>query len=172
MAIRLLTCTSPGVVILSQDSDKVVGRRRSRLMMCAKNSVSKIRSFHLIKNKVINSCLYILLIFVVLFIFILMCVWQVFEDRSAGIVCYKDENGDITCEGYDEGPRFHQKISTFSRYVGLSLITPHHMFNFLFYFSLDIIRDWNRVWIICLIYSFHTNICQNYKTSLQICLNY
>ncbi|KAL0319488.1 UNVERIFIED_CONTAM: hypothetical protein Sangu_2105000 [Sesamum angustifolium] len=39
---------------------------------------------------------------------------KVFEDRSAGIVCYKDENGEITCEGYDEGPRFHQQISRFT----------------------------------------------------------
>lgn len=39
---------------------------------------------------------------------------QIFEDRSAGIVCYRDENGEITCEGYDEGPRFHQNISRFN----------------------------------------------------------
>ncbi|XP_057797071.1 uncharacterized protein LOC131013083 isoform X2 [Salvia miltiorrhiza] len=36
---------------------------------------------------------------------------KIFEDRSAGIVCYRDENGEITCEGYDEGPRFHKKSS-------------------------------------------------------------
>ncbi|XP_051115726.1 uncharacterized protein LOC127240914 [Andrographis paniculata] len=31
----------------------------------------------------------------------------VFEDRVVGIVCYRDEvSGEITCEGYDEGPRF------------------------------------------------------------------
>ncbi|KAK6128074.1 hypothetical protein DH2020_038179 [Rehmannia glutinosa] len=39
---------------------------------------------------------------------------KVFEDRSAGIVCYRDENGEITCEGYDEGPRLHQQLSRFS----------------------------------------------------------
>ncbi|TMW81420.1 hypothetical protein EJD97_009760 [Solanum chilense] len=34
---------------------------------------------------------------------------KVFEDKSTGVVCYKDEYGEITCEGYDEGPRFcHQ----------------------------------------------------------------
>ncbi|KAL3322140.1 hypothetical protein AABB24_039657 [Solanum stoloniferum] len=34
---------------------------------------------------------------------------KVFEDKSTGIVCYRDEYGEITCEGYDEGPRFcHQ----------------------------------------------------------------
>ncbi|KAK6911796.1 hypothetical protein RJ641_023889 [Dillenia turbinata] len=35
---------------------------------------------------------------------------KVFEDRSSGIICYTDEKGEIVCEGYDEGPRFHQKI--------------------------------------------------------------
>ncbi|MCD7472586.1 hypothetical protein HAX54_013859 [Datura stramonium] len=34
---------------------------------------------------------------------------KVYEDESTGVVCYRDENGEITCEGYDEGPRFcHQ----------------------------------------------------------------
>ncbi|KAG5573011.1 hypothetical protein H5410_062777 [Solanum commersonii] len=34
---------------------------------------------------------------------------KVFEDKSTGVVCYRDEYGEITCEGYDEGPRFsHQ----------------------------------------------------------------
>ncbi|KAM7253577.1 hypothetical protein ACFE04_021731 [Oxalis oulophora] len=37
---------------------------------------------------------------------------KVFEDRAEGIICYKDENGQIICEGYDEGPRFHQQINT------------------------------------------------------------
>ncbi|GAB4841912.1 hypothetical protein Ancab_011868 [Ancistrocladus abbreviatus] len=32
---------------------------------------------------------------------------QVFEDHSKGIVCYKDDKGEIVCEGLDEGPRFH-----------------------------------------------------------------
>ncbi|KAL2539057.1 hypothetical protein Adt_00035 [Abeliophyllum distichum] len=39
---------------------------------------------------------------------------KVFEDLSAGIVCYRDENGEITCEGIDEGPRFHQQLSRFT----------------------------------------------------------
>ncbi|KAE9467991.1 hypothetical protein RHGRI_025206 [Rhododendron griersonianum] len=30
---------------------------------------------------------------------------KIFEDQSRGIVCYKDDSGEITCEGYDEGPR-------------------------------------------------------------------
>nr|GLL35069.1 uncharacterized protein LOC109192516 [Ipomoea trifida]GMD30378.1 uncharacterized protein LOC109192516 [Ipomoea batatas] len=38
----------------------------------------------------------------------------VFEDKSKGIVCYRDENGEITCEGYDEGPRFCQQFPKFS----------------------------------------------------------
>ncbi|KAG4178558.1 hypothetical protein ERO13_A10G047648v2 [Gossypium hirsutum] len=34
---------------------------------------------------------------------------RVFEDQSQGLICYEDENGEIVCEGYDEGPRFHQR---------------------------------------------------------------
>ncbi|KAF8697954.1 hypothetical protein HU200_035453 [Digitaria exilis] len=29
----------------------------------------------------------------------------VFEDQLRGILCYRDENGELICEGYDEGPR-------------------------------------------------------------------
>ncbi|XP_031400184.1 uncharacterized protein LOC116210454 isoform X2 [Punica granatum] len=36
---------------------------------------------------------------------------QVFEDGPEGIICYSDENGEIICEGYDEGPRLRPKIS-------------------------------------------------------------
>ncbi|XP_009596387.1 uncharacterized protein LOC107805476 [Nicotiana tabacum] len=39
---------------------------------------------------------------------------KVFEDRSTGIVCYRDANGEITCEGYDEGPRYCQQLPRFS----------------------------------------------------------
>ncbi|KAL3511563.1 hypothetical protein ACH5RR_024280 [Cinchona calisaya] len=39
---------------------------------------------------------------------------KVFEDRSKGIVCYREENGEITCEGIDEGPRFHHRSSRFA----------------------------------------------------------
>ncbi|XVF27146.1 hypothetical protein REPUB_Repub14bG0081400 [Reevesia pubescens] len=35
---------------------------------------------------------------------------KVFEDQSQGVICYRDENGEIVCEGYDEGPRFPQQI--------------------------------------------------------------
>ncbi|KAF5787940.1 hypothetical protein HanXRQr2_Chr10g0458481 [Helianthus annuus] len=41
---------------------------------------------------------------------------KVFEDKSRGIVCYMDDNGEITCEGFDEGPRLHQGSSRFSCY--------------------------------------------------------
>ncbi|GMI77835.1 hypothetical protein like AT3G14280 [Hibiscus trionum] len=34
---------------------------------------------------------------------------KVFEDQSAGVICYRDENGEMVCEGYDEGPRFRQQ---------------------------------------------------------------
>ncbi|XP_054782981.1 uncharacterized protein LOC129290282 [Prosopis cineraria] len=33
---------------------------------------------------------------------------KVYEDLSEGIVCYRDENGEIICEGYDEGPRLQR----------------------------------------------------------------
>lgn len=36
---------------------------------------------------------------------------KVFEDKSQGIVCYREDNGEITCEGFDEGPRFHHNFS-------------------------------------------------------------
>ncbi|XP_059302985.1 uncharacterized protein LOC132055270 [Lycium ferocissimum] len=39
---------------------------------------------------------------------------KVFEDGSTGIVCYRDENGEITCEGYDEGPRYCHEFPRFS----------------------------------------------------------
>ncbi|KAK9060540.1 hypothetical protein SSX86_021244 [Deinandra increscens subsp. villosa] len=43
------------------------------------------------------------------------CVLEkVFEDKSRGIVCYLDDQGEMTCEGYDEGPRFHEDVSRFS----------------------------------------------------------
>ncbi|WCJ39303.1 hypothetical protein M5689_020301 [Euphorbia peplus] len=36
---------------------------------------------------------------------------KVFENKSEGIICYRDENGEIICEGFDEGPRFlHQPL--------------------------------------------------------------
>ncbi|XP_066369070.1 uncharacterized protein [Miscanthus floridulus] len=30
---------------------------------------------------------------------------QVFEDQLRGMVCYRDEKGEMICEVYDEGPR-------------------------------------------------------------------
>lgn len=38
----------------------------------------------------------------------------VFEDESNGIVCYSNENGEIICEGIDEGPRFQRLNSNSS----------------------------------------------------------
>ncbi|PWA42688.1 hypothetical protein CTI12_AA542350 [Artemisia annua] len=43
-------------------------------------------------------------------------IQKVFEDKSRGIVCYIDDKGEITCEGFDEGPRLHQGASRFSCY--------------------------------------------------------
>lgn len=31
--------------------------------------------------------------------------FQVYEDKNMGILCYTDENGELVCEGLDEGPR-------------------------------------------------------------------
>ncbi|KAL8522651.1 hypothetical protein ACS0TY_012694 [Phlomoides rotata] len=90
MATRFPVCSAP-VITLNRASTR--GTTSSGfVVMCSKNHISvdlTCRSSH--KNKV-------------------------FEDRSAGIVCYRDENGEITCEGYDEGPRFHQKkLPTFNQ---------------------------------------------------------
>ncbi|PIN06717.1 hypothetical protein CDL12_20729 [Handroanthus impetiginosus] len=90
MAIIFSLYSSP-TVTLSHGSAK--GPRNNRLVMCSNNHISvnlQIRSYDNYKNKL------------------------VFEDKSAGIVCYKDENGEIICEGYDEGPRFQQQISRFT----------------------------------------------------------
>ncbi|KAF3951875.1 hypothetical protein ACB098_05G003100 [Castanea mollissima] len=36
---------------------------------------------------------------------------KVYEDRSNGIICYRDDSGEIVCEGYDdEAPRFQQQV--------------------------------------------------------------
>nr|XP_017234855.1 PREDICTED: uncharacterized protein LOC108208815 [Daucus carota subsp. sativus] len=36
----------------------------------------------------------------------------VYEDPCNGIICHTDENGDMICEGYDEGPRLnHQQLA-------------------------------------------------------------
>ncbi|KAK9131545.1 hypothetical protein Sjap_012032 [Stephania japonica] len=37
---------------------------------------------------------------------------KIFEDQASGIICYKNESGEIICEGYDEGPRLHRKVSS------------------------------------------------------------
>ncbi|URE25146.1 hypothetical protein MUK42_16341 [Musa troglodytarum] len=31
---------------------------------------------------------------------------KIYEDKAMGIICYKDEKGEVICEGYDEGPRY------------------------------------------------------------------
>ncbi|CAL5044078.1 unnamed protein product [Urochloa decumbens] len=35
---------------------------------------------------------------------------KVFEDQLRGIVCYRDEKGEMICEGYDEGPRLGMRL--------------------------------------------------------------
>lgn len=41
--------------------------------------------------------------------FFFLFLLQVFEDRSNGIICYKDDRGEIICEGFDEGPRYYHQ---------------------------------------------------------------
>ncbi|PIN21251.1 hypothetical protein CDL12_06041 [Handroanthus impetiginosus] len=87
MATRLSLCSSP--MLLPKHSSSR-GKTNGRLVVKCANNPTPVglqrRSPH--KNKV-------------------------FEDRSVGIVCYKDENGEITCEGYDEGPRLYHQLSRF-----------------------------------------------------------
>ncbi|KAL1559192.1 hypothetical protein AAHA92_09562 [Salvia divinorum] len=87
MAARLPLCSSPMAAPFMGLRVGCLTTSSKLVMMCSKNHVSL--DTHTTKNKI-------------------------FEDRSAGIVCYRDENGEITCEGYDEGPRFHQNISRFN----------------------------------------------------------
>ncbi|XP_004980535.1 uncharacterized protein LOC101765926 [Setaria italica] len=35
---------------------------------------------------------------------------KVYEDQLRGIICYRDENGEMICEGYDEGPRLRIRL--------------------------------------------------------------
>ncbi|KQK19170.1 uncharacterized protein LOC100841409 [Brachypodium distachyon] len=35
---------------------------------------------------------------------------KVFEDQMRGIVCYRDDKGELVCEGYDEGPRLGMRL--------------------------------------------------------------
>ncbi|KAG2662075.1 hypothetical protein PVAP13_1KG526300, partial [Panicum virgatum] len=34
----------------------------------------------------------------------------VFEDQVRGVVCYRDDRGEMVCEGYDEGPRLGMRL--------------------------------------------------------------
>ncbi|KAK9923860.1 hypothetical protein M0R45_032258 [Rubus argutus] len=59
---------------------------------------------------------------------------EVFEDRSNGIICYKDDRGEIICEGYDEGPRYHhqnQRIVNQSRDAEIFDLLQQRWFNFM-----------------------------------------
>ncbi|CAF2155177.1 hypothetical protein BRARA_A03200 [Brassica rapa] len=44
----------------------------------------------------------------------------VYEDPVQGILCYTDDNGEVICEGYDEGPRCPPEspvVTSYSREV-------------------------------------------------------
>ncbi|KAJ1281343.1 hypothetical protein BS78_04G298900 [Paspalum vaginatum] len=34
----------------------------------------------------------------------------VFEDQVRGVVCYRDDRGEVICEGFDEGPRIGMRL--------------------------------------------------------------
>ncbi|EES05909.1 hypothetical protein BDA96_04G344000 [Sorghum bicolor] len=34
----------------------------------------------------------------------------VFEDQVRGVVCYRDDSGEVICEGFDEGPRLGMRL--------------------------------------------------------------
>ncbi|WVZ73376.1 hypothetical protein U9M48_021688 [Paspalum notatum var. saurae] len=34
----------------------------------------------------------------------------VFEDQVRGVVCYRDDRGEVICEGFDEGPRLGMRM--------------------------------------------------------------
>nr|GEU81571.1 choline transporter-like protein 2 [Tanacetum cinerariifolium] len=60
----------------------------------------------------------------------------VFEDESSGVVCYKDDKGEIICEAYDEGPRLEQqhRFSKFSSYQRMAIGAGERSDGGLFYF--------------------------------------
>ncbi|XP_040376764.1 uncharacterized protein LOC102714154 [Oryza brachyantha] len=37
-------------------------------------------------------------------------VKMVFEDQVRGVVCYRDDKGEVICEGFDEGPRLGMRL--------------------------------------------------------------
>ncbi|XP_074574245.1 uncharacterized protein LOC141830690 [Curcuma longa] len=40
---------------------------------------------------------------------------KVFEDQEMGVICFRYANGEIVCEGFDEGPRFGRPDSARER---------------------------------------------------------
>ncbi|KAG6425784.1 hypothetical protein SASPL_109988 [Salvia splendens] len=89
IAISLSTGVSSSILVLARHPSKQ-SPRGSLVMMCAAGPVPagiQIRSYD--HNKI-----------------------KVFEDKVNGVVCYKDANGEVICEGYDEGPRFSLRISS------------------------------------------------------------
>ncbi|KAA8541581.1 hypothetical protein F0562_022733 [Nyssa sinensis] len=86
MAVRS-RCTPPTIVIQKSGP---IRKPVSRVLMLAHSQISLKKTAILqIRSSIRN---------------------KVYEDESKGIVCYRDENGEITCEGYDEGPRLQQQF--------------------------------------------------------------
>ncbi|KAG6792198.1 hypothetical protein POTOM_001341 [Populus tomentosa] len=57
----------------------------------------------------------------------------VFENRAEGIVCYRDESGEIICEGFDEGPRFHQQLQCSSYHPRFDYSQPRMLRSSIFF---------------------------------------
>ncbi|GAB2268912.1 hypothetical protein Dimus_003852 [Dionaea muscipula] len=70
---------------------------------------------------------------------------QVFyEDRSKGIVCYRDDSGEIVCEGLDEGPHFHHPRVPLASYTRARARDQAHMINILQQRLLQIVNGGNN----------------------------
>ncbi|KAH7866035.1 hypothetical protein Vadar_014595 [Vaccinium darrowii] len=83
MAVRFCSAAAPSLII---QNSMPIKKPVNRVFMVTHShiSVKKISHLQILSSSVRN---------------------KIFEDRSRGIVCYKDDTGEITCEGYDEGPR-------------------------------------------------------------------
>ncbi|WOK92080.1 hypothetical protein Cni_G00771 [Canna indica] len=52
---------------------------------------------------------------------------KVFEDKDLGVICFRNENGEIVCEGFDEGPRFDRQTVTRRKFGRRELQIPNFL---------------------------------------------
>lgn len=95
--------------MLHKDHGKQQSKHTS--LLSTKSSISiKVCHFSPLPLNIIPYFIYVLnSIYIYIYDYIFCFCFQVYEDQEEGIVCYKDEKGEIVCEGHDEGPRFSQK---------------------------------------------------------------